>query len=154
MAELIITVESPRQDDIVALVSALDQHGDSLYPPEANHHLDIETLCGTDISFLVVRRRGAAIGIGALWARPGAGYGEVKRMYVIPEARGLRLGERLLQAIERIAREARIPLLRLETGNRNTEALGLYERAGFRRRGPFGDYNDHPTSVFMEKALD
>jgi putative acetyltransferase len=154
MAEVIITVESPRQDDVVALVNALDQHGDGLYPPEANHHLDIDTLCGPDISFLVARRKGAAIGIGALWARPGAGYGEVKRMYVVPEARGLRLGERMLASIERIAREARLPLLRLETGYRNIEALGLYERAGFRRRGRFGDYNDHPTSVFMEKTLD
>jgi putative acetyltransferase len=39
----------------------------------------------------------------------------------------------------------------LETGIRQPEALGLYERLGFVRRGPFGDYAEDPLSVFMEK---
>jgi len=43
--------------------------------------------------------------------------------------------------------------LMLETGNRQHEALRLYERHGFRRRGPFGDYVDDPHSVFMDKQL-
>ena len=33
------------------------------------------------------------------------------------------------------------------------EAIAFYERAGYRRRGPFGDYQDDPNSVFMEKRL-
>jgi len=41
----------------------------------------------------------------------------------------------------------------LETGNLLTAAIALYERAGFKRRGPFGDYPDAATSIFMEKPL-
>jgi putative acetyltransferase len=41
----------------------------------------------------------------------------------------------------------------LETGPDQPEALGLYERYGFARRGPYGDYPDDPLSVFMEKRL-
>jgi putative acetyltransferase len=39
----------------------------------------------------------------------------------------------------------------LETGPTLTEALGLYERMGYRRCGPFGEYPDDPFSVFMHK---
>jgi putative acetyltransferase len=41
----------------------------------------------------------------------------------------------------------------LETGIRQPEALGLYEQAGYKRRGPFGDYAEDPLSVFMQKRL-
>jgi putative acetyltransferase len=49
--------------------------------------------------------------------------------------------------------EAGQSLLRLETGIDNHEALALYERQGFVRRGPFGDYREDPLSVFMEKQF-
>jgi len=41
----------------------------------------------------------------------------------------------------------------LETGVVSHAALGLYERAGFKRREPFDDYKADPLSVFMEKTL-
>ena len=40
----------------------------------------------------------------------------------------------------------------LETGPSQPEAIGLYERLGYRVRGPYGGYPDDPLSVFMEKA--
>lgn len=33
------------------------------------------------------------------------------------------------------------------------EAIALYERAGFVRCAPFGEYRDDPLSIFMEKQL-
>jgi L-2-amino-thiazoline-4-carboxylic acid hydrolase len=44
-------------------------------------------------------------------------------------------------------------LLRLETGNRQPEALRLYERAGYRRIAPYGEYEANGTSIFMEKRM-
>ena len=41
----------------------------------------------------------------------------------------------------------------LETGTLQPEALGLYERAGYTVRGPFGGYGPDPLSVFMQKPL-
>lgn len=41
----------------------------------------------------------------------------------------------------------------LETGPTQPEALMLYERMGYRRRGPFGGYPEHPLSVFMQKNI-
>jgi ribosomal protein S18 acetylase RimI-like enzyme len=51
------------------------------------------------------------------------------------------------------ARQHGIVLLRLETGIYQSEAIGLYERFGFRRIGPFGSYQDDPLSAFYEICI-
>ena len=102
--------------------------------------------------FFVARRDGVAIGCAALRIDPD-GYGELKRMYVAAEARGLKLGRRLLGRVEEEAREEGLECVRLETGIHQPEALGLYRSAGYREREPFADYAPDPLSVFMEKRL-
>jgi putative acetyltransferase len=81
------------------------------------------------------------------------GYGEVKRMFVDEARRGQGVGRRLLEHIGMFAAMCGIGTLRLETGIHQPEALALYERAGFVRSPPFGDYLEDPLSVFMEKRL-
>ena len=58
-----------------------------------------------------------------------------------------------MSAIEAHAVESGMSVVRLETGIYQPEAIGLYERMGYTRRGPFGDYAEDPLSVFMEKRL-
>jgi putative acetyltransferase len=41
----------------------------------------------------------------------------------------------------------------LETGYLQPEAIALYERLGYSRRGPFGLYTEDPNSVFMHKPV-
>ena len=41
---LTIALESPRQPEIVALIAALDQFNDGLYPPEASYLLSLDEL--------------------------------------------------------------------------------------------------------------
>jgi putative acetyltransferase len=79
-------------------------------------------------------------------------------MYTRPTARGRGVAKALLHRIEDEAREAGMLVLRLETGTYQHEAIGLYERMGFRPRGPFGPYAAMPTwnietSLFFEKVL-
>jgi putative acetyltransferase len=78
-------------------------------------------------------------------------YGEVKRMYVRPQARGRGLARRLIETLEAKAVEQGCRTFMLETGPTQPEALILYERVGYQYRGPFGDYRDDPLSVFMQK---
>jgi putative acetyltransferase len=83
----------------------------------------------------------------------GEGWAEIKRMFVAPAARGLKIGRRLLEQIETIASQGDERLLRLETGARQPEALALYRSAGFVEIGPFGSYRPDPLSLFMEKPI-
>ena len=148
-----IRLESPRQDDVMRLLAALDAYLESLYPPESNHILDIDTLCAPGIRFFVARREGEAVGCGALRI-DSAGYGEVKRMFVHPEARGQKLGRAILMRIEEQASREGLKWMRLETGIHQAEALALYRGAGYAERGPFGEYTSDPLSHFLEKSID
>jgi putative acetyltransferase len=149
---LTLAIESPRQPDVERLLEALDAYQGALYPAESNHFLDVEALAAPGIRFFVARRDGRAVGCGALRI-DAAGYGELKRMFVSPEARGLKLGRRILDRIEEEARREGLAWLRLETGIHQPEALGLYRSAGYAEREAFGEYKPDPLSVFMEKSL-
>ena len=80
-------------------------------------------------------------------------YGEIKRMYVDPNARGRGVGRTLIEALESSLLVNGIDVARLETGVRQPEALALYERCGYVRIPPFGEYREDPLSVFLEKRL-
>ena len=151
-ATLTIRRERPDQPDVMRLIAALDAQMTALYPAESNHLLDIAALSDPAVTFLVVRAENEVVGCGAILNDP-RGWGEVKRMYVRPDRRGRGIGWRVLAGLEAIAREIGLRLLRRETGIHNTEALGLYRRAGFVEREAFGDYAPDPLSVFMEKRV-
>lgn len=147
-----IGIERPDQPQVIALIDALDAYQKPLYPADSHHGIDMAALCAPGVVFAVARDdSGRACGCGAVVLM--SGYGELKRMYVLPESRGQGLGVALLEFLERQAQVHDRPLLRLETGIRQPEALRLYARAGYRERAPFGDYLPDPNSVFMEKAL-
>ncbi len=147
-----IGAERPDQPEIVRLLEARDALSASLYPPESDHTLDLAALLRPEVTFLVARRDGVAVGCGAL-VRGGADAGEVKSMFVAEAARGTGAGLALLERIEAEARAAGLPVLRLETGVASAAARRLYEQAGYRYVGPFPPYKADPRSVFMAKAL-
>ena len=66
---------------------------------------------------------------------------EVKRLWVAPAARGMRLGPRLMATIEDHARALGLTHLRLDTNATLTEAIAMYTRLGWR---PIPAYNDNP----------
>jgi putative acetyltransferase len=74
-------------------------------------------------------------------------------MYVAPAARGRRVGRLILDRLLEHARGKGIAVLRLETGDKQMEALSLYRSVGFANRGPFADYPDNESSIYMELRL-
>jgi putative acetyltransferase len=150
-SDVSIKVETPLQPEVLAFFAASEAYMGTLYPAESNHFAPASTLAQPNVLFLVARVNGSAVGCGAIVKHPA--YAEIKRMWVDPTARGLKLGAQLLTALERGTREAGISLLRLETGISQPEALALYRRAGFQEIPPFGDYQPDPLSLFMEKRL-
>jgi putative acetyltransferase len=142
--------------ELRALVTELNEVLGAMYEPHQRHGLALEQLFEPHVRFFLARLDGAAMGCGGLALF--ADYAEVKRMYTRPAARGRGLAKALLRRIEEEARAAGKAVLRLETGDRQREAIGLYESLGFRRRGVFGPYSRMParnieTSLFFEKPL-
>ena len=147
-----ITRERPDSPAAAALIAELDALLAPGYPRESRHGYSVEKLLAEDVAFFVVCSDGTPAGCGGIQLF-GTAYGELKRMYVRPQFRGLGYGKLLVDhlAAYALARGAR--LLRLETGIYQREAIGLYERAGFRRIPPFGAYREDPLSLFFEKAI-
>ena len=154
-----IRPERPDRPAAMALLAELDRYLAGLYPPEANHILSVQALLAPGIRFLGAWQGERLVGCGAVRRMDAENetgdraYGEVKRMYVHPDARGQRVGQRLLSALEDGLRADGITQALLETGELQTQALRAYERAGYARRGPFGGYPDNGLSVFMGKSL-
>jgi putative acetyltransferase len=149
---LIINTETPDQPEVRDMLARLDAYCAALYPAESNHLLDIASLMQGDVLFLVARDiDGGAVGCAALVNKQH--YGEVKRMFVDERKRGLGTGRKLLEHLVMFARMSGLSVLRLETGVHQPEAIGLYERLGFARCEPFGEYREDPLSLFMEMPL-
>lgn len=121
------------------------------FSPEENHFLSIDELCAENIKLYLGRIDGVAAGSGALVNY--GDYGEVKSMFTKTDFRGLGVADAILSHIVEEARSLNLPYLRLETGDLLHEAMRLYSRFDFYDRGPFGEYEDNDSSVFLEKKL-
>jgi len=102
--------------------------------------------------FLVTRVDGSAVACGGV-CRFDTARAELKRMYVLPAARGAGLGRRLLEALEAEARRLGYTGIVLETGDSQPEALGLYTSAGYGPIPCYGAYAERPLSRCFEKTL-
>jgi GNAT superfamily N-acetyltransferase len=87
------------------------------------------------------------------WRRHGAADAELKRMFTAKPARGRGLARRMLAAIEESARAAGCSRLILETGDRQPEAIGLYQSAGYARIEDFGYYKGEEGVLSFAKNL-
>jgi GNAT superfamily N-acetyltransferase len=119
---------------------------DASGPPPANDPLTPGS------AYLLARVQGRPVGCGAL--RPiDEQTAEVRRMYVIPPFRRRGIARQLLSELERRAVRFGYSFLRLETGNRQHEAVALYQSCGFYGIPPYGKHVGDPLSVCFEKAV-
>ena len=153
-----VTIEpgAPRSEEAGALLQKLDEALSRGYAPDQQHGLSVEALEEPHVHFFLARQDGRAVGCGAVALFDG--FGEIKRMFADQDTRRSGVGTSLVARFEEVARRHNRPLLRLETGIHQHEALRFYERLGFSRRPAFGAYLDLPphtieTSIFFEKAL-
>ncbi len=149
---LTIAAEGPTTEQGRLLIegseAALREH----YPPEACFSFSPEELDNAQSIFLVARDDGEPVGCVAL-VNCGS-YGEIKRLYVRSAGRGRGVAAALMDRLESDARGLGLDVVRLETGPLLAAAVRLYEGRGYVRCGRFGDYQEHPASLFMEKRLD
>ena len=148
---IIVERTNPHDPQATALLQASHALMQSLFPPEDNAYLSIDELCGADVHFFAARRGTILRGTGALAVKDG--YGEIKSMFVDPDARGQGVADAILRTLEDLAHETGLDEMKLETGNTLRSAHKLYERHGFVLCSPFGDYTANASSIFMKKQL-
>jgi putative acetyltransferase len=146
------TLASP---EAARLIAALNAELTAKFPePGATHF----SLSGTDVkpgdgAFVIAYLDDVAVGCGAV-RRLDETTAELKRMYVDPTVRGRGIGRRLVDALEREARQLGVTRVVLETGTRLAPAIRLYEGTGYARIPLFGEYVLSPdTSLCFGKSL-
>jgi len=92
------------------------------------------------------------LGCGAI-KEYGAGTMEIKRMFVMPASRQKGIATMILSELEKWAKELLYAKCILETGKKQPEAIGLYERNGYTRIPNYGQYAKMEKSVCFEKVL-
>ena len=132
--------------------SSLGASGSSLGASSSSLGASPSSLGASDSSSAIQETGGERLIGCAGWRRHGAD-AELKRMFIAKAARGRGLGRRLLATIEDSAREAGCQRLILETGDRQPEAVALYESAGYVRIEDFGYYADHEGVLSFAKPL-
>jgi GNAT superfamily N-acetyltransferase len=140
--------------DVQALAEAQQAEMRALYGGEADigPQRDQSMFEPPDGVFLVVRDGGRAVACGGV-CRFDETRAELKRMYVVPEARGRGLGRRVLAELESEARKLGYTGIVLETGDRQAEPIGLYRSAGFERIPCYPPYDSRALSLCFEKRL-
>ncbi len=147
-------IEDPRSNDarwcLEQYFSELDARFETGFNPSLSLSADAHELTPPAGALLIARLHARAVGCGAVKLHPGAP-AELKRMWVAPEARGIGLGRRILQELERVARDGGAQVVRLETNRALSEAIALYRGSGFLEVEAF---NDEPYAHhWFEKRL-
>jgi DNA-binding MarR family transcriptional regulator/N-acetylglutamate synthase-like GNAT family acetyltransferase len=128
----------------------LGRRFDTGFDPALSIPAELDDLRPPAGAFLVATLRGEPVGCGALKFH-GDEPTELKRMWVAESARGLGIGRRLLDELERRAAAEGARVIRLETNKTLTEAISLYRSAGYREVDAF---NDEPYAHhWFEKRL-
>jgi DNA-binding MarR family transcriptional regulator/GNAT superfamily N-acetyltransferase len=141
---------APALSCIRIYLEELDARFESGFDARRGPSAEAGELAPPDGAFFLARLDGEAIGCAGL-KRLSRTVGEVKRMWVAPSARGLGVGQRLLESIQDAARAMGLRRLRLDTHRSLLEARALYLRNGFREIAP---YNDNPYAHhWFEKRL-
>ena len=154
--DLVIERVTAPTPELLDLIGELDAVLNAAYEPHQRHGLPIAQLFEPHVRFFLARLDSTALACGGVALFDD--YAEVKRMYTRPAARGRGLAKAVLRRLEEEAHAAGKPVLRLETGHFQPEAVGLYRGAGFMSCGPFGHYARMPArdielSLFFEKRL-
>ena len=149
-----ITLQRSRYDDpdFVLLTGQLDADLRARYLTQQEQFTPLNKM-DEAVKVLIARSQSTAIACGALRPMKEKNVIELKRMFVQPAFRGQGISRQLLEELEQWAAEEGFTVVRLETGNKQPEAISLYQKGGYRIIPPYGPYQDIESSICMEKRL-
>jgi len=152
--ELVIAVDDPLRADVRALLETHLAFSREVTPPGHVHALDAEALVDPAVTFFSARRDDVLVGVGAL-RRLEDVHAELKSMHTAAVARRQGVGRAMVDRLLAVAADRGYKRVSLETGTMGVfaPARSLYEKVGFSRCAPFGEYTVNPYSVCMTVEL-
>jgi len=142
-SEVRLEIVDPREVDarfcLQSYFEELRHRFDAGFDPSRSISASDEEMTLPNGLLVVAKLRGVAVGCGALKLHADTRIGEVKRMWVSSNVRGLGLGRCLLKRLAAEAASRGMATLQLETNRSLTEARHLYETAGFVEVKAFND---------------
>jgi putative acetyltransferase len=137
--------------DFRTLVLLLDEFLAEVDGEEHAYYSQFNKLDGIPYA-VVAYENERAVGCGAF--RPHSpGIAEIKRMFVLPEERGKRVGAFVLEELESWASELGYTDCVLETGHKQEAAVSLYKRSGYESIPNYGQYTGVGNSICMKKNI-
>jgi putative acetyltransferase len=125
-------------------------------PPRAQEaftNVAVDEVAPGSGAFLIASIDGVDVGCGAV-RDIGDRTGELKRMFVLPDHRGLGIASALVAALEREASKLGLVRIVLEVATFSDDAIAMYAKNGYAQIPLFGPYIDSPISIAMSKALE
>lgn len=142
-AEMDVEMTARYHRDVVEPVEVVEARNAALAIHESNVLATI----------LVVDDAGVAVGHAVVHDRGGEW--EVKRVVVAANQRGRGVGRLLMAEVEAVAREGGARRVILQTGDRQPDAVALYEKIGFTHIATYEPYvTTIPQSICFEKVLE
>ncbi|WP_424768846.1 GNAT family N-acetyltransferase [Paenibacillus sp. sgz302251] len=144
---------APDNSDLAGLIRNLDQYLAELFPADEIFLIDFNDPSIDKTFFVVAYLSDRPVGCGAI--RPlNEKEVELKRFYVEPAYRRNGIANQILAYLENKARGLNFKAIRLETGDKQTEAIHFYKKHGYDEIDRFGEYIDCQSSRCFEKKFD
>ena len=145
-------VTDPASSMAAELLRLFKEDVNERYPDELVRDIDIDDFVSAGGVFMVLYIDNAVAGCSAFYPLDKNSV-ELKRMYLKPPYRGKGMSRHMLAQLEDVARKQGFEAMKLETGRRQPEAIGLYLSEAYHEIDPFGAYINDPNSICFEKPL-
>ncbi len=146
-----IATISPANEDFLRLIGKLDSELEERYG-EMQKKYDLYNFIGEFNTIILAYDDGNAVGCGCFKKFNDESV-EIKRMYVQKEFRGRGISKQILAELERLTVDEGYTKALIETGIKQTEAIGLYEVFGYKKIENYGQYAGMDNSICMFKEL-
>jgi GNAT superfamily N-acetyltransferase len=146
-----VSKTTSENEDFITLVAALDQSLWESYPELKSDYWG-NNILEINPNVVVMYRDNKAVACGC-FKKKGKDAIEIKRMFVLPEARGNGFAQNILKELEQWGVELGFSFSVLETLYKQTEAIGMYQKCGYAIVENYEPYVGLKNSICMRKQI-
>ncbi|MDF2650991.1 MAG: family N-acetyltransferase [Paenibacillus sp.] len=152
MEDISLSFVEPSNPELLHLISKLDEELFERYPAEEVFGINFDDPMTQEIVFVVAYMNRLPVGCGGIRPLDNEST-ELKRFFVDKPYRNRGVAARILNLLEKTAKQLKFKYIRLETGVEQPESVHFYKKHGYKETDKFGDYIDCESSLCYEKRI-